>query len=184
MGLGGRHVWARHLLTASLGALALALPMRVARAATLTPKDVLILGRIFGFLDPAVAADGVVAVVYADGNDASRKDAEAIAGYFGDGLKVGTATLKPKLVDVAALGDGAGFVAIIAAQGASGAAVMAAAKAHNIVCASGEVDQVQAGKCIVAIRSDPKVEITLNRAAASAANVGFAAAFRMMIHEF
>jgi hypothetical protein len=155
-----------------------------AHAATLTQKDVQILGRVFAFLDPAVTKDGVAAIVYVGGNEASRKDAEAIAGYFNGGLKAGGATITPRLVDLASLGDGAGYVAIIAAQGASGEAVMAAAKAHQIICASGELDQVQGGRCILAIRTDPKVEITLNRSAASAANIGFAAAFRMMIHEF
>jgi hypothetical protein len=164
--------------------LALTIPAASASAATLTQRDVQILARVFAFLDPAVTADGVVAVAFVDGNAASRRDAEAIAGFFGTGLKVGGATLEPQLIDVERLGDGAGFVAIIAAQGASGTAVMAAARTHRILCASGELEQVQAARCIMAIRTDPKVDISVNRGAASAASIGFAAAFRMMIHEF
>jgi hypothetical protein len=156
----------------------------LANAGSLTRKDVQTLGKAFAFLDPAAPADGLIAVVYATGNDASRKDAETIASYFGDGLRVGGAMLKPRLVDLAGLGDGAGYAAIIAAEGASGEAVMAAARSHKIVCASGELEQVRAGNCIMAISTDPKVEISVNRAAASAAGIGFAAAFRMMIHEF
>jgi hypothetical protein len=167
------------------GALALALlAPSSAKAATLTPKDVQVLGKVFAFLDPAVAADGVIAVAYVGGDETSRADAEAIAGYFGDGLRVGGATLRAKPVDVASLGDGSGFVAIVAAKGASGEAVMAVAMSHKILCASGELDQVEAARCIMAIHSDPKVEISVNRGAASAADIGFAAAFRMMIREF
>jgi len=174
----------RAALLALLGVLASLGLAAQARAGTLTEKDVRTLGRAFGFLDPALSADGVVAVAYVAGNDASLKDAQAIASYFGDGLKAGAVTLKPKLVDVSALGAGGAYAAIIAAQGASGEAVMAAARTRKIVCASGEPEQVQAGRCIMTIRSEPRVEIGMNRAAASAAGIGFAAAFRMMIHEF
>jgi hypothetical protein len=157
---------------------------RAATAGSLTQKDVQILGRALGFLSPAAPADGVVAIAYAAGDPASKAAADEIAGYLGDGLTAGGQTLKPKVVDAAALGSGGGYSAIIAAQGAAGDAVMAAAKGHKIVCATGDVDAVKAGKCIIAVQSAPKVEIDVNHDAATAAGIGFDAAFRMMIHEF
>jgi len=155
-----------------------------AHAGTLTQKDTQILGKALGFLDPAPPGDGVIAIAYNAANPASKADADAIAGFIGDGLAAGSQTLKLKIVDAATLGNGAGYSAIIAAQGASGDAVMAAAKGHKIVCASGEIAEVQAGKCIMSIQSDPKVDIGVNHAAALATGIDFASAFRMMIHEF
>jgi hypothetical protein len=145
-------------------------------AATFTAKDMQILGKVLAFVDPVPV--GVVAVVYATGNDASKQDADAIAGYVGDGH-----TLKAKVMDVAALSASAGIAVIIAAQGAASDAVMAVVKARRILCVTGEIDALRAGKCVMAIKSDPKVEITVSHAALEAAGIGLASAFRMMIHE-
>jgi hypothetical protein len=46
----------------------------------------------------------------------SKQDADAIAGYFGDGLKAGAATLKPVVTCGGQLSSG-GFVAVAAAAG-------------------------------------------------------------------
>jgi hypothetical protein len=45
------------------------------------------------------------------------------------------------------------------------------------------MDALRAGKCVMAVRSDPKVEITVSHAAIDAAGIGLASAFRMMIRE-
>ena len=166
-------------------ALALALALcapSAAGAASLTPKDAQIIAKALGFLDPP-AAGGTVAVVYGSGNAASKADADGIASLFEGGLSFGGGTLNAKAVDVASLGDGSGFVAIIVATGGQGDAVMAAAKAHKMLCATADAALVQGGKCIMAVQSDPKVDITVSRDAAKAASIGFASAFSMLIHE-
>jgi hypothetical protein len=45
------------------------------------------------------------------------------------------------------------------------------------------VAATQAGNCAVSVQSDPKVQITVNKAAASASGVSFASAFLMMVTE-
>jgi hypothetical protein len=167
---------------AALGLLvASALLAPPALAGTLSRQDVQILGKVLGFVDPTPT--GVIAVVYAGGDDASKREADAIAGYVGDGLKLGGQTLKAKVVDAAALGDGAGIALIIAAQRAAGDAVMAVAKSRRILCVTGDIDALRAGKCVMAIKSDPKVEITVSHVAIDAVGVDLASAFRMMIRE-
>jgi hypothetical protein len=48
---------------------------------------------------------------------------------------------------------------------------------------TGVVALVQSGTCIMAVMSQPKVSIIVNHAAAEAAGITFAQAFRMLIKE-
>jgi hypothetical protein len=153
-----------------------------AGAASLSAKDLKIIATALGFLDPPAPA-GVVAVVYAGGNAASKSDASDIAAAFGDGLTSRGGTVTAKVVDVTALGDGSGYVAIIVADGVPAGGAMPAAKAHKIPCITGSMTLVQSGQCIMAVQSEPKVDITVNHAAAGAAGIGFGSAFQMLIHE-
>jgi hypothetical protein len=152
-----------------------------ATAATMSSKDVQVLGRVLAFLQPPPAS-GEIAVVYAAGDASSRWDAEAIVAQIGSGLKVGGAVLQPRLVERAALADG-GFPVTIIAAGANGPQVGAAIRASHSLCVTGELEAVQAGLCTMSIRSEPRVDIVINHAAAAASGVEFAAAFRMMIRE-
>jgi hypothetical protein len=153
-----------------------------ALAASMTTKDVQILAKVIGFLEPAPSGVVTVAVAYDPGNTDSRKDAEAIAAYFGDGLKAGAAFLKPQLVEVGQLATG-GFVAVIAASAVKIDQVFAATKALHIACVTADADAVQIGQCLMSVKSVPKVEILLNRSAASISGVSFGSAFLLMAHE-
>jgi len=161
-------------------ALALAVP-RPAAAASLTAKDAIILVKVLGFLEP-VPAGGIVAVLYGP-SASSKADAADIAGLFGDGLasRGGMVTARP--VDAAGLGDGAGYIAVIVAQGGSAETAMAAAKARKILCVTESLADVQAGHCIMSVHAEPRVVITVNRTVAQTVGVQFAAAFAMLIHE-
>jgi hypothetical protein len=135
----------------------------------------------FGFLDPAPDG-GVVAVIYASGNQASRQDAAAVVALFGHGLASGRGKVTAKAVDARMFGDGSGFVAIILAAGANDAGATAA-KARGLLSISAADAMVRDGRCVMAVHAAPRVEITVNRAAAQAAGVGFTAAFGMLVHE-
>jgi len=125
----------------------------------------------------------VIAVVYA-GNDASSKsDADAIVASFGSGLKAGAGSVTATAVAAAALGDGGAYLAIILAAGAPSDGAMAVAKARHIPCVTGVAALVQSGNCIMSVMSEPKVSIIVNHAAAEAAGVSFAPAFRALIKE-
>jgi hypothetical protein len=158
-------------------ALAISAP---ANAATLSAKDVQIIAKAIGFLDPSPPG-GIVAVVYNSSNPASKADADDIVASFGSGLRSGSGTVTAKAIDN--IGDGQGYVAIILAEGVAGDAPMAASKAQHIPCITGNTSLVEAGTCVMSFRSDPKVDITVNHAAAQAVGLKFASAFRMLIHE-
>jgi hypothetical protein len=154
-----------------------------ALGASLLDKDVQLMIRAIAFLRPRPGDGGIVAIAYEASDPASRQDAEAIAGYFGDGLKAGNAVLFPRLVDGGQLAAG-GFVAIITASGANIDLIAAAQHALHVPCLTGDASLVRSGRCVVAVRSEPKVEISVSRMAAANGDVTFASAFLMMVNQF
>ena len=153
-----------------------------ARAASITQKEAELLVRVMGFLQPPPSG-GTIAIAFDLASAASRQDAETIAGYFGSGLKAGGATLTARVMDGGQLSSG-GFVAIIAARGASLDQVAALSRAHRVPCLTGDTRAVESSQCTIAVRSEPRVEILVNRASAASAQVGFGSAFLMMIRLF
>jgi hypothetical protein len=168
------------LIMVALGLLA-SLP-RDACAASMSSKDLKVLGSALGFLQPATTGPQTLAIAYVPDDEASRRDAEEIAVLMGAGLRAGRAVFQPKLLDTASLGVG-GYAAILAAAGADGERVMAASRAARVLCATASFAAVQAGRCVMAVRAEPRVQILVNHAAAVATGVDFAPAFLMMIRE-
>jgi hypothetical protein len=182
MGRGARRHSSSGFLRTGVIALAVAVCAAPAFADSLSAKDLQIMTKSLGFLEPP-SSSGVIAVVYA-GNDASSKsDADGIVANFGSGLKAGANDMTATSVAATALGDGSSYVAIIIAAGAPTDGAMAIAKARHIPCMTGVVALVQSGTCIMAVMSQPKVSIIVNHAAAEAAGITFAQAFRMLIKE-
>lgn len=144
-------------------------------AASLSGRDVLIIAKALGFLQPAPHG-GTVAVIYDGASAASRADAADIVLLFGDGLASAGGTVTAKAVTAAEVGDGSGYVAIILAAGAQAAP-------HGLLSISAADELVRSGKCVMEVHSQPRVEIIVNRAAAQAAGIDFTAAFGMLVHE-
>lgn len=163
-------------------ALATGLAATPGRAASLQRQDIDILGRALAFLDPAVPAGAIVAIVYAADDPASRRDAEALLEQFGPGLATASGVLPARLVESSTLAGGQ-YGLIVAAAGAPAGVVAAAARAQHVLCVTGDVAAVQAGTCTLALRSAGRVEILLNRDAASQSGQRFTTAFRIMVHE-
>jgi hypothetical protein len=148
-------------------------------AESLTPKGVQILSRAIGFLQPVPSGTAMVAIAYNPAEPASKQDADAIAGYFGDGLKAGPANLKAQAVDVSQVASGH-FVAVVAAAGVNIDKVFAASQALRVPCVTADAAAVQGGRCVMSVQSDPKVDIQINAAAASRSGVAFGSAFMFM----
>jgi hypothetical protein len=159
---------------------AIVIGCHAADAQALSQKDVQIIAKAIGFLEPAPSGTATVAIVYTDA--ASKQAATTIAGYFGGGLQAGGATLKSRVVTPADLAAG-GFLAIIAPDGAIAGQVSAAAKAQHALCVTADEAAVQSGACAMAVKTTPSVEIIVNKAAAAAAGVGFGSAFLLMAHQ-
>jgi hypothetical protein len=147
----------------------------------LTGRDVQIIAKALGFLEPPPPS-GTVAVVYERAVPGAREDAEAIALLFGEGLASGNGTVTGRAIDAGSLGDGAGYIAIIVAAGAENTGATQAGR-HRLLSITAADALVRSGRCVMAVHSEPRVEITVNRAAAQAAGIGFTAAFGMLVHE-
>lgn len=152
------------------------------RAASFAVKDMQVLARAIAFLQPPLAADAIIAIAYVTNDANSRRDAEAIAALIGGGLQAGRTTLHPRIVDISNLEAG-GFQVVIPAAGANGAQLSMAARAAHALCVTADAEAVRGGFCTMAITTEPRVEIIVNHAVASAAGIEFAPAFRMMIQE-
>lgn len=154
---------------------------QVCLAASWTGKDVQIIGKVLGFLDPP-RLGSVVAVVYVAGNPDAEADAAAIVALFGAGTG-GSPVVTAQAVPVSSLSRGKTFAAVIPVLGTPIAAIAAAIQAGRLLCVTNDIALVQAGSCTLAIRSEPRLEIIVNSKAAVSAGISFTTAFRMLIHE-
>ena len=120
-----------------------------ADAASLSTRDLQILGRVLAFTQIVFTSEQTVAIVYATGNEASRRDAKSIAAQIGNGLRVGSILLRPRLVDTASLAAG-GFTVLIIAEGATagaaGAQLMQATRRERALCVTASFAAVEAGR--------------------------------------
>lgn len=135
------------------------------------------MARAVGFVDGMPRGNLPVAVV--DG-----PNADAIVAAMGAGVAGAGVTLVPRKVPVSGLAA-SGVRVIIVPEGQAGqqAAIAAAARGMHAVTMSTDMTCVNSGNCVVGVASDPRVEIVVSRAASTAAGVGFAQAFRVMIRE-
>jgi hypothetical protein len=155
---------------------------RADATASLSPRDLLVLGKVLAFLRSPPHGPTYVAIAYRPGDAASRHDAEAIALSAGTTLRLGEQVLQPRLVPTDALAAG-GYALLIAAAGADQAALADAFRSQRVLCVSADPAAVEAGHCVMSIHSDPRVDIVVNHTAAAAAGIEFATAFLMMIRE-
>lgn len=152
--------------------------------ADVTESDLMVAARALAFTDKPPKGDVRVGVIYAPDSPQSVKQADELQKMMGTGLRVGGMTLKPvatKLQDVAAANVGLFFLTEgVASDESKLAAVM---RAKRVPCVTVDIAQVQKGVCVMGVRSVPKVEILVNRAAAAESGIVFASVFRMMITE-
>ena len=168
----------------SLIAAALAAVPAPARA-DVTAKDVQVMARALGFTEKPPTGEVNIGIVFAPGNAQSAKEATDLQAMLGSGLKAGNLTLKPVMVkidEIGAAGDVGAFL-LTEGVGADASKLAAATKAKQKPCITTDIPQVQSGACVMGIKSEPKVEIIVNKAAAADSGIGFAASFRMMITE-
>ena len=149
-----------------------------------TEIDFLVAGRTIGFIDSLHPGDLTVGLVYAPGNAQSVQQARELAALMGDGRRVGNFVLKPVLLPIDKLGhDGAGLLFLTQGVGTAAAKVASASRARKIPCITYDLAQVRAGNCTMGVRSEPRIEVLVNSAAAAASGTEFAAVFRMLITE-
>lgn len=148
-----------------------------------TGKEVQVMLKAIGFLSTRPSGAVQVAVVFDPSSAASKQDAEAVKAQL-DGA-AGALQPKAQIVSTDQLAGFSGVAAIVAA-GVSPAGLDAVAKAAHgkkMLTLSSDSACAKAGKCVLAVKAEPKVEILLNAAAARDGDVEFQSTFKMMITE-
>jgi hypothetical protein len=171
----------RRALRAVLAAGALlALPA----AAQQSDTTLLVAARALSFLQHAPQGEVVVGIVYQPRNVPSALEARRLYDAMENGFRAGTLVLRPQLVDLDQLtAGGIGLYFLTAGLGPAAAALAPLSRSHQIPCVTTDITQVRDGNCAMGVRALPRVEILVNRAAATATGMVFSEAFRVMITE-
>ena len=157
---------------------------RTASAAA-SENDVTIAARALGFMEKPLTGVIRVGIVYESDIPQSSRDAVLLQKIMDSGLKVGGLSLKPVMVPVGGVaGANVDLLFLVDGMGVRASPVGDAARARQIPCVTLDIDQVKNGDCAIGIRSEPRVEILVNQAAASRSGIGFAGAFKILITEF
>jgi ABC-type uncharacterized transport system substrate-binding protein len=152
--------------------------------AAMTQDDLLIAARALSFMQNPPTGQIRVGIVYAPGAPRSVEEADNIQQMLAGGLRVGNFTMLPVKVRIDDLaGANVQLFLLTEYVGGSGSRISAATKAKHIPCVTVDIAQVQNGACVMGVRSDPRIEILINRAAAASSGTSFATVFRMLITE-
>lgn len=152
--------------------------------ADLSQRDLQVLSRTLGFLDPPFSGTVKVGVVYDPEKTAGVINANEIMSILGNGLKVGTLNLLPVMVDIQQAGDANVDVLLLTAgNGSHAESLVSVVENRKIPCLTFDMEQVRVGNCMVGLQAQPKVEIVVNRSLAGKSGVSFASIFLMMIKE-
>lgn len=165
----------RRRWTSALAAIAL---MASANADAATgARELQVMARAVGFVQGLPR--GVIDVAVVDG-----PGADAVLAAMGGSVNASGVTLLPRRVALSQLaGSGVRVIIVPEGQSASHAAIGAAARRLRAITISTDMACVRADQCVVGVAASPRVDIVVSRQAASASNVSFSQAFRVVFRE-
>jgi len=153
-------------------------------AAAVTEADLLVAARAVDFINSVPHGDVRVGIVYDPNAAPSSQQAGEINALMAGGLRIGNLTLQPVMVPVGQLGaDRSGIIFLAAGVGADGGKVGHAIRQRKIPCVTFDLGQVRNGNCVIGVRTQPKIQVFVNHAAADASGTVLEAVFRIMITE-
>ena len=147
-------------------------------------REVHIAVRALSFMEKPPVGEVRVGIVYMPGNPQSAAEADQLKQMLGDGFRSGNLTLVPVMVKIGEVANASVAVLFLTDGVGAAAEVSAAAKARRIPCVTFDITQVSGGACAMGVRTEPRIEILVNRAAAADSGVAFSTAFKMLITEF
>jgi hypothetical protein len=179
-----RAALATRIKSAILAIGAVAALLSIPASAEVTQTDMLVAGRAIGFIDNLKHGDVRVGIVYDPGIAQSSQQAAELSTLLNNGLRIGSLTLKPVMLP-AGKPDNAGIDLFFLTEGAGSTAarVRRVSRERKIPCITFDLNQVRNANCAMGVRSQPRIEVFVNRAAAEASGIELASVFRMMITE-
>lgn len=163
--------------------LGIAVAISGSAAGQMTEETVQVGWRAASFLQPRLSGVVPAAIVYQPGNEASEREARVIERQLAGGLGAGSLRLTPRKVSATALHELAGTRVAFVTRGTNYRQIGSAAAARSILTITSDLGCVRGGYCALAVQSAPKVQITVSRAACTAAKVRFNSAFLMLVKE-
>lgn len=146
-------------------------------------RNMAVAARALGFVEPKLSGPIGVAIVYDSASSASEADARELVRELTAAAPPGV-TFQPVLVPQTGLAAlGRARVVFLASGVDNQAGVFAAASKAHAVTVSFDLGCVGAGRCVLGVRTAPKVEIIVSRAARQASGVAFSQAFLMLVTE-
>lgn len=151
----------------------------------LAPQDLQIIARTLGFLNPPLAGELRVGIVYDPSSTAASLEANKVRTLMSESPNAGSLKLQPVLVTFAeAAGANVDLFLLTAGNGQLAAELPAILENRKLPCFCVELEAVRAGFCTVGIQALPRVEILVNSKLAHDSDLTFASVFRMMVKEF
>jgi hypothetical protein len=147
-------------------------------SAEVTTRDLQVAARALGFMDPPLSGEKLMGIVFDPSNNRSRQQAENIRDMIGAGLASGNLRLLAELVPVAEI-DTAQVDLFFLTEYLNELHINTPTRP----CLTVALEQVRNGICAMGVQSLPRVDIIINRQAAEASGLNFAAVFRVMIRE-
>lgn len=173
----------RYLITAAITAL---LSAGLPAWAEVGSKDLQVAAKSLRFTVPPFTGTLKLAIVFDAGSGESQRDAESLKTILGTGLPINELTLVPVMVPISQLDSGlSGTNAVFVTGGLAGHhdRIFAATKALKLLSISSDTSCVETARCVLGVKTQPKVQILVSRSAAEASAVSFSPVFRMMISE-
>jgi len=142
--------------------------------------------RTLSFLE-SLSKDGpiVVGVVYPSDIPDAQAVAEATAQLIGTLHGPNSRTLQPQLISTNELSQFQGHLDVLflmAGASSHSAVILDCVRRHRLVSLSDDPLCAKAQCCVIAVRTGPRVEISLNTALADAVGARFSLVFTMMVN--
>ena len=151
--------------------------------AEIDKKEVQIIARTLNFISEIPKGDLTVAIITNNTIEESSTEASNLMNIMQNGMKVGKFNLQSKLVDTSNLTslDGSNIAIITSGLQANYDTIASDISSRNLLSVTSDFACVDAGKCVMGISSQPKVEIIVSQDAVTASNLTMSKGLSFMI---
>ena len=159
-----------------------------AQAEEMTGKDLVVAARSLAFLSQRATSELRTVIIYAPDQDASRREAEAIASLLSGSFSAGRVRLiaaSPVLIPASNLSalENKDVAFVTGSLGAWHASIAEASARRHVVTVTNDLSCVTSGNCVMGVRSEPRVQVIINRKLADRSSIDFAPGFRLLVTE-
>lgn len=146
-------------------------------------RDVEVAVRALEFLAQPIRGDVIMAILYSVTVPGSRDQAERLAMNLAGGVRTAGTVLvgRPLALEALPTADDIGVLFVPDGMGELYDRIFAEALRLKVPTVSTDVACVVQSRCLMAVRTTPRVEITVSQSVADRSGVGFQAPFRLMV---